>query len=644
MIATTVSGAAMRILRLLFGLVVFLILAVGAIIFFLPGEQIARLASDQVKEQFGRDLEITGDVQLSFFPTLGISTGPVTLSNAAWSVNGPMFQAEGATIGVDAMALIGGETHIKNISLTAPKILLEKDSLGAANWDDFLTASGGETDTGGDSSEAAPITLEKVQITNASIRFIDPNGATIEVPNLTADFTWGEGAASLVADVSLGGDSIDTKVDVGNLNDLIAGDVTQVNLTATTGKNKVTYDGLAAITPEFGGRVEAMLPDAGQFFRALQLEDPGVPIQEFAGQVTLTKENLFSLRDGRVTLAGNVLNTEADVNLAGAKPNVVASVAAGALDLKPFMAGGGEGASSSTGWPKDVIDASALGLIDGSIKLSAASIDMGSLNFGSSRLAIDIDNARAVATLHELTGYQGIVSGQFVANNRSGLSVGGTIDLSELALQGLLSDLIETDRFTGTANGRLAFLGVGNSVDAIMNSLRGDGALSVGNGTISGINLDQLFRGTPNSGTTIFDSMTASWTMDGGVLTNSDLLMDLPNVQAKGAGTVGLGAQTLDYTFTPQLKNDSDTGFSFPVRVTGPWADPSIRPDLEAVAKQNFQEEIDKLEQQAAEAAAESLGVTTDEVQNLGETLENKLQDKLEEEVGGALRGLLGGN
>jgi AsmA protein len=338
------------------------------------------------------------------------------------------------------------------------------------------------------------------------------------------------------------------------------------------------------------------------------------------------------------------LTTEADVNLAGAKPNVVASVAAGALDLKPLMAGGGEGASSSTGWPKDIIDASALGLIDGSIKLSAAAIDMGSLNFGSSRLAIDIDNARAVATLHELTGYQGIVSGQFVANNRSGLSVGGTIDLSGLGLQGLLNDLIETDRFTGTANGRLAFLGVGNSVDAIMNSLRGDGALSVGNGTISGINLDQLFRGTPNSGTTIFDSMTASWTMDGGVLTNSDLLMDLPNVQAKGAGTVGLGAQTLDYTFTPQLKNDSDTGFSFPVRVTGPWSDPSIRPDLEAVAKQNFQEEIDKLEQQAAEAAAESLGVTTDEVQNLGETLENKLQDKLEEEVGGALRGLLGGN
>jgi AsmA protein len=190
----------------------------------------------------------------------------------------------------------------------------------------------------------------------------------------------------------------------------------------------------------------------------------------------------------------------------------------------------------------------------------------------------------------------------------------------------------------------MAFVGAGNSVDAIMNSLRGDGSLSVGNGTISGLDLDQLFRGRPNSGTTIFDSMSASWTIDAGVLTNNDLLMDLPNVQAKGAGTIGLGPQNLDYTFTPQIKNSTDTGFSFPVRVTGPWASPSIRPDLEAVAKQNFQEEIDKLEDKAAEAVADRLGTTADQVENLGQNLEQELQNKLEEEVGNRLKNLLGGN
>ncbi|WP_370228911.1 AsmA family protein, partial [Cognatishimia sp.] len=167
-----------RILRILFAILVVLVLAVGAVIFFLPGEQIARLASDQVKEQFGRDLTIEGDVQLSFFPTLGISTGPVTLSNASWSSNGPMFQAEGAKIGVDAMALIGGTTHIKNITLTAPDILLEQDGAGQANWDDFTGRSAADASAATDegTEDSAAFTLDQIQITNARIRYLDPNG------------------------------------------------------------------------------------------------------------------------------------------------------------------------------------------------------------------------------------------------------------------------------------------------------------------------------------------------------------------------------------------------------------------------------------------------------------------------------------
>ncbi|MCH2250607.1 MAG: AsmA family protein [Cognatishimia sp.] len=637
-----------RILRILLSIVAVLVIAVGALIFFLPGEQIARLASDQVKEQFGRDLTIEGDVQLSFFPTLGISTGPVTLSNASWSSNGPMFQAEGAKIGVDAMALIGGTTHIKNITLTAPDILLEQDGTGQANWDDFTGAPTADATAATEevNEVGGTFTLDQIQITNARIRYLDPKGTNLEIPDLTADFGWGEGAATLAATVVMGGAPIETSIEIGDLNDLIAGDVTQVKLDADIGQNKLSFEGLASTTPEADGQLSAELPNPSELFAALGQADAGLPSTDFKGQVTLTKDSVFSLREGRITLDGNDLSAEADVNLNG-KPNVVASISAGALDLKRYLGGetsGGDAASASTGWPTDPIDASALGLFDGKITLSASSIDLGSLNFGSSRVAIDVDNSRAVATLHQLTGYEGTVTGQFVANNRSGFSVGGDMTMSDLALQGLLFDLIGSDRFTGAANARMAFLGSGGSVDAIMNSLRGDGSLSVGNGTISGLDLDQLFRGRPNSGTTIFDSMSASWTIDAGVLTNSDLLMDLPNVQAKGAGTVGLGAQNLDYTFTPQLKNSSDTGFSFPVRVTGPWASPSIRPDLEAVAKQNFQEEIDKLEDKAAEAVADRLGTTADQVENLGQNLEQELQKKLEEEVGNRLKNLLGGN
>lgn len=626
----------MRILRILFSIILIFVVAIAGLIFFLPSEQIARLAADQVQAQTGRDLSITGDISINVFPNLGVSTGPISLSNATWSEDGPMFQAESAKIGIDALALLGGTTRVTNITLNAPDILLQTDGQGNANWDDF-TADASSGDATDDDSESS-VTFEKLTVSKARIRYLEGKDTIVEIPELSADFDWGEGPASLGAVLTLGGAPIATDIRVADLNALIAGDVTQVNFKADVAKNKVDFDGLASIYPEVSGALEVVMPDPSALFAALGQTDPGLPVSDFRGALTLTKERVFSLREGRINAAGNALSAEADVDLTG-KPNVVANITTGALDLTPFMSSESTNDTAS-GWPTDAIDASALGLFDGKITLSATSIDLGTLQFGSSRVAVDVDNARAVATLHQLNGYEGAITGQFVANNRSGFSVGGDIELDSLAMKPLLNDLIGTDRFTGAANATLSFLGAGNSLDAIMNSLRGDGSLNVGSGTISGIDLDQLFRGTPSGGTTIFDSMTASWTIDGGILSNEDLRMELPSVLATGAGTIGLGAQDLDYTFTPQIRNEAEAGFAFPVLVSGPWSDPSIRPDFEAVAKQNFQEEIDALEDKATDAVADRLGVSTEEGQSVGEALEQKI----EEEVGNRLRGLLGGN
>ena len=619
----------MRILKILLTIILVLFIGVAALLFFLPGEQIARLASDQVKDQFGRDLVIEGEVELSFFPTIGITTGPVRLSNADWATEPAMFQAKRAKIGVNTMALLGGDIHIKTISLTSPDILLERDGQGHANWDDFLAAP--EEDGDEEATSSSQFTLDHFEVSNARIRYVDPQGTSLEIPDMTADFTWGEGDAVLETVAVMNGAPVAALIEIADLNGLIAGDVIEVGVAATAGKNKLIYKGLASSYPEVSGTVTLELPDPAVAMAALGQSGAGVPASDFSGDVTLTKERIFSLRDGRASLDGNDLSVEADVDLNG-KPKVVASLSAGALDLKPYL-GGGEGGENSEGWSTSPIDASALGLFDGSITLSAASIDLGSLNFGSSRVAIDIENARAVATLHQLTGYEGTVTGQFVANNRSGFSVGGNLDVANVAMKGVLSDLLGSERFTGQANAKLAFLGSGGSVDAIMKSLRGDGSLSVGSGTIEGIDLDQLFRGTPNSGTTIFDSMSATWTIDAGVLNNQDLLMSLPRVQAKGAGTIGLGAQNLDYTFTPEVRAQNDAAISVPVRIQGPWSGPRIWPDLEAIAKQQLGDEIQAVEDQVNEA-----------VDQVKEDVQQQIEDRLKDELGGALNNLLGGN
>ncbi|CUI67060.1 AsmA family protein [Cognatishimia activa] len=633
----------MRIIKILLSVIVVLVLTVVGLVFVLPGEKIANLAADQVKARTGRDLAFTGDVNFSVFPTLGVSTGAVSLSNADWSDKGPMFEADGAKIGVDLMALIGGAVQIKNIELDGAKVLLEQDGEGHANWD--LLPSGESADVATSDSaateEGAGFTLDKLTISDASVRYLDGAGQEITLNDVNASLDWGGSDAVISLTARPASEAVSVEATIGNLDTLLGGDITTLLAEVSAAGNTVKFDGRASIIPEIQGVASASVPNPDAFMAALGLAGAGAPATDFSGDVTFTKDQIFSLRGGKIKLSGNSFSADADVDLKG-KPVVTAKINAGDFELTQFTGTGGEGASSESaeGWSKDPIDASALGLFDGQITISASSIATGTLNFGASQLIVDVDRSRAVATLKELNGYDGKISGQFVANNRNGLSVGGKINVAGMQLQGLLTDFADISRFTGAADAALGFLASGNSLHAIMNSLDGDGNVQVGQGTISGIDLDQLFRGTPSGGTTVFDNMTGSWTIASGILTNNDLLMDLPNVQAKGAGTIGLGPQNIDYTFTPQVKNDTDTGIAIPVRVKGPWADPRIWPDLEAVVNQNFKEETKQLEEKAKQAVADKLGVQAEE----GQSLEDAAKEKLEKEVGNQLLKLLGQN
>lgn len=629
----------MRLIKILLSVVVVLVLTLVGLVFVLPGEKIAALAADQVKGQTGRDLSFDGEVNFSVFPTLGIATGPVALSNADWSDRGPMFEAESAKIGVNLMSLIGGDIQIKNVELVGPRILLEQDGQGHANWD-LLPSSDAATDSTDAVDSGTGFTLDKLTVSGAEIRYLDGSGGDFALRDVNASLEWGGAEAKISVSAKPADETVSVEATIADLNGLLAGDITDIAAEVKAADNRLEFDGRGSITPEVQGAMTADMPAPDAFMAALGLTPTGVPATEFSGDITLTKAKLFSLRGGELKVAGNAFDADADIDLT-AKPVVTANIKAGALNLAQFTGTESSDAGNETsGWSKAPIDASALALFDGTITVSAQSIATGTLNFGSSRLKIDVDNARAVATLQQLNGYDGVITGQFVANNRNGLSVGGKVNVAGMGLQGLLTDFADIDRFTGSADAQLGFLGSGNSLHSIMNSLKGDGQMSVGRGTISGIDLDQLFRGTPGGGTTVFDSMTASWTITGGVLTNKDLLMDLPSVQAKGAGTVGLGEQNIDYTFTPQLKNDSDTGLAVPVRVKGAWSDPKIWPDLEAVVKQNFREETKQLEDKAKQAVADKLGVAAEE----GQSLEDAAKKKLEEEVGNQLLKLLGKN
>ncbi len=647
----------MKWVRRLLGAIVVVAALMVAAVFFIPAERIAHIATDQLRTVTGRDVSIKGDVSLSIWPVLGVSAEELEVGNANWAKEGPMLTAKNAAIGVDALSLIQGEVRITNIEAASPTIRLEQKLDGRASWQ-FTDASGAqiETETTPDETPQA-FSIQRLTVTDATLVYDAEGSDLVSYSGVDLNLDWPErlGAAQIKATLRPSGEAVSVDALVDRFSGFIAGQVQPVDVKVSAAKGSVSLKGRASIAGEVAGNATMDIPSTDAFLSALGLPAPGLPrglgaAVQLSTELTLTSDRRLSLRAMSADLGGNKLNGAADISLNGI-PQINAQLDAGALDLAALSgadsSSGATSGQSSSGWPKDPIDASGLAGFNGEVALKAASIDLGQFKLGPTRTLLRNDRSRMVFELREVSAYDGTVTGEFVINNRNGLSVGGKLFAREIGMQSLLRDAAGIERLTGAGDFELSFLGVGGNVDTIMRSLSGKGALNVGKGTIEGIDLDRLMAsGDGSGGTTIFDSLGATFNISGGNLQNDDLLLALRSFEARGAGRVGIGGQDLDYLFTPiALKLNEGKGLAIPIRVRGPWSGPRIVPDLEAALDLNLKAETEKLKAQAkAEAkkaedkarqkVAEELGVAPDQ------DLEDAAKDKLENELKKGLRSL----
>ncbi|MBX2856989.1 MAG: AsmA family protein, partial [Rhodobacteraceae bacterium] len=137
-----------RVLYILLVLIVVVIAGAAAAPFLIPSSTIASLAADQVREATGRELVIEGDIERRVYPSLGITAGPVTLSNAEWASDPVMASIEKMVVDVKTSSLwSGGATEIERIELISPTVRLEIGPNGEENW--TFSEAPGENGGGG---------------------------------------------------------------------------------------------------------------------------------------------------------------------------------------------------------------------------------------------------------------------------------------------------------------------------------------------------------------------------------------------------------------------------------------------------------------------------------------------------------------
>lgn len=114
-----------------------LIVAVGTVALVTlvdPNDYKNRIA-EEVRKRTGRTVEFTGDISLSYFPWLGLETGPVRMANPDSFGGGDFMSLDRAGIQIKLMPLLKKDVQVSFVTIEGLKLNFIRNAKGEVNWE-----------------------------------------------------------------------------------------------------------------------------------------------------------------------------------------------------------------------------------------------------------------------------------------------------------------------------------------------------------------------------------------------------------------------------------------------------------------------------------------------------------------------------
>ena len=611
----------MKFVKWLVGAVaVVVVLIVAAIVILphvVPMERVVAEASARVEAATGRKLAIGGEPELSIWPEVAIRVDQVAFANAAGAPDDQMATVEQLRVAVPIMPLLSGAVEVKEFVLVKPDIRLHVDKNGKANWDfgkgGAAASSGSDSGSGGGlPSEISDLKLGDVRIEDGRLSYSDAaSGAseTLEDIDVVIALPSAQGPLDLKGGLQWKGERIELTVDMAKPLAAMQAGASALKADVATKHLEAGFDGNADFAKGFGlaGQANVKTPSIKELaaWAATPIDVEGDVLGPFEA------DGRLSVSDGRIAFEGakiaiDAIRGEGDFAVAtgGAVPEIKAKLAVGALDLNPYMPapkeGGGTAAEEgvSDKWSKDPIDFSGLKAVNADLDFTVESLLIQQIKIGESALKATLQGGVLDLDLTRMALYDGTgVAKVKLDASKDRPTFANAIDLKGVKAQPLLTDAAGFDRLSGAGDLKLAVTGAGRSEAAIVRSLKGDGGFVFNDGAITGFNLGAMMRKVETAfldasagkqQKTDFSELTATFTIEKGVVSNDDLQMLSPLFRVTGKGTSSIPKRTVDYRVSPKVVasatgqgGDADiAGVAVPVLITGPWDDLQYAPDL----------------------------------------------------------------
>ena len=594
--ATGLKRLAIAIAAVIAGVVVTLVV----LSYVIPAASVRDAVAKEIHAVTGLDPIMQGDMSVSLFPS-----GTVTLHNVVLGDDPggePGVIADELTAHLRYFPLLAGRIEIADVTLVRPTITVTFLPNGQTNWSGLIQslARALQPDPGRRTSfseigiQDGTVVVHKRYAGKDVIDRLDSVAFQLAWPSISRSF----GANGRFV---WHGEPIEASLTLGDFLAALNGERSGVKVRLTGAPVKAAFDGALSAQPTI--KIDGTLSVESPSLRdALHWTDASqVPFGGF-GRFALRAHSsmaggAISLSEVNVELDGNT--AEGVITLSTDHRTVQGTLAANALDVTPYVSGVHLLAANQRNWDQLPITLDGLSDFDLDLRISAASVKIGTAQLGRTAVAANMRNGKLDITVGESQAFSGIAKGSLgLANANGGVAVTSHMQFVDVDLESCLSQVFGIRRLEGRGDVALDIEGSGSSVLAVTNTLSGTASLNAHSGALAGINLEQLLRrlerrplsgnGDFRTGRTPFDQFILGIKINQGQISVEDMHLDGPAVRLTVGGQISVPTRDLDLKGVATLvSSETANEFDLPFVVQGQWDDPIMLPDAQSLIRRS---------------------------------------------------------
>ena len=548
--ALKIAGAAVAAIIVVAGL----LLLIG-----IPSGLLTSTIQTRVERETGYRLTIAGATKIGLWPSLNVTLDTVTLQDPRDRDTSDRLTVERVQADIKLASLWSGQPEVTELVIDHPMLtvplLRERSVQRGAAPKRAVTSTEAETN-------AHHVAIDRVTVTDGAIIFSNlRDRVTHRIDGITANTVIGEDRNIRVT---------------GN---------------AHAGDHPVKF--VIKATPPAPPIERQTIPVN------LTVEAPGLLHDPLSAKAEVRLNGSVVMINGVTGALGDgAFNGWASIDVSS-KPLVKLDLDFQRLDVATTK---GNGGSAPQPWSNASIDLSGLNYVDLQAKISAAEINLDDARVAPVAMEATLASGVLKCRFANLGAYGGQANGDLIVDASAAIPAYALRgDLTGVRALPLLRSAADFDRLDGKLQAKLLLQSSGGSPRAIMSNLDGTAFVVFQDGVIRGVNVAQMIRsltsGTlsgwqeDNQQTTDMTQLSASFRIEKGKATSTDLNLVGPLVRVTGAGTIDLGEKTLTLRTEPKLvlttqgqgRASDPVGLGIPVVIDGPWAAPRFYPDMAGI-------------------------------------------------------------